>query len=347
MRAAGCAGRARVRREWLAALDSPLLSKFLEDVAAGQLQLPDFQREWKWDDDRIRSLLATLTLGYPMGVVMTLETGGDGPRFKPRPLAGVEAPRDQEPEQLLLDGQQRLTSLYQALSSDTPVDTTDSRGRKLRRWYYVDIAKAIANTDERDEAIISVPEDRVVRRDFGRDVHLDLSTQENECAAGMFPLSIVFDNRKTLRWMRQYENWDVDRESSRESFQDVLDNVTRYGVPLIRLGKETPKEAVCTVFEKVNRGGIPLDVFELVTATYVGDREYFEDHGEDFQLSEYWRKTHANIAATYPVLGDFQSTDFLQAVCLAATYERRREHLNRGRDTLFATPALGTTRMAC
>ncbi|MGH3903229.1 MAG: DUF262 domain-containing protein [Pseudonocardiaceae bacterium] len=54
------------------ALDSPLLSRFLKDVKAGQLQLPDFQREWKWDDDRIRSLLATLTLGYPMGVVMTL-----------------------------------------------------------------------------------------------------------------------------------------------------------------------------------------------------------------------------------------------------------------------------------
>ena len=44
----------------------------------GRIQLPDFQRPWKWDDERIVSLLATVTLGYPLGVMMTLETGGSG-----------------------------------------------------------------------------------------------------------------------------------------------------------------------------------------------------------------------------------------------------------------------------
>ena len=108
------------------------LSKLLGDIQDGAIQLPDFQRPWKWDDDRIVSLLATVTLGYPLGVVMTLQTGGPGTRFKPRPLAGTHVPRDTEPTELLMDGQQRMTSLYQALHADGPVDTADSRGRTHR-----------------------------------------------------------------------------------------------------------------------------------------------------------------------------------------------------------------------
>ncbi len=106
------------------------LGDLLAMTGAGKVQLPDFQRPWKWDDDRILSLLATVTLGYPLGVMMTLETGGPGTRFKPRPLEGTNVPADVEPEQLLMDGQQRLTSLYQALRGDKPVDTMDARGKR-------------------------------------------------------------------------------------------------------------------------------------------------------------------------------------------------------------------------
>ena len=69
------------------------LGDLLKDVRMGRVQLPDFQRDWKWDDDRIRSLLATITRGYPIGVVMTLETGGDGARFKPKPISGFRRRR--------------------------------------------------------------------------------------------------------------------------------------------------------------------------------------------------------------------------------------------------------------
>jgi len=80
----------------------------------GKLQLPDFQRDWIWDDDRIRNLLASVSVTFPIGAVMLLETGGDHVRFKPRPLAGTDGLTDIPPERLILDGQQRLTSLYWA-----------------------------------------------------------------------------------------------------------------------------------------------------------------------------------------------------------------------------------------
>ncbi|WAX76827.1 DUF262 domain-containing protein [Streptomyces sp. KMM 9044] len=94
----------------MAALDNVKLKDVLADVASGSLQLPDFQRNWKWDDDRIRAIIATVTLDYPLGVVMTLQTGG-ATRFRSRTLTGARPDGDPEADLLLLDGQQRLTSV--------------------------------------------------------------------------------------------------------------------------------------------------------------------------------------------------------------------------------------------
>src|SRR4051794_18648225 len=188
------------------------LGDLLRDIRAGKVQLPDFQRDWKWDDPRISSLLATVTRGYPIGVVMTLETGGDGARFKPKLLSGVDSVgTPAEPEQLLLDGQQRLTSMYQALMSGHAVDTTDPRGKRLQRWYYIDISVALGDEGDREDAIISVPEDRAIREDFGRVVRVDLSSRDAECKAGLFPLSLVFDSDATLDWAWTYATDDAHK----------------------------------------------------------------------------------------------------------------------------------------
>src|SRR5690242_9657003 len=101
------------------------LADLLGWVRSGRLQLPDFQRGYKWDDDRIRSLLVTLVLGYPLGVVMLLRTGNDQVRFKPKPLEGSGVNGQVQPALLLLDGQQRLTSFTQALTGDGVVATKD------------------------------------------------------------------------------------------------------------------------------------------------------------------------------------------------------------------------------
>lgn len=318
------------------ALDGPSLGELLEDVEAGKIQLPDFQRQWKWDDDRIRALLATVTLEYPLGVAMTLETGGEA-QFKARPLHGTMVSSNIIPAQLLLDGQQRLTSLYQALKSQRPVETTGLRNKQLRCWYYIDIAKAVDGDSDRDEAIWSVPEHRVVRGAFRRGT-VDLTTREKECDHGLFPLNLVFDPEQTGKWQRIYvsgsdEHWDLWSAFVAR----VLDKVKRFEVPLIRLPKETRKEAVCSVFERVNTGGVVLNVFELLTATYAGDSQYARIHGEDFSLSENWRTIKTRLCLAYPVFGSLDrdigqetgltNLDFLQAIALVRTYYRKQEFL--------------------
>lgn len=119
------------------------LKDLLRDIRKGKIQLPDFQRGWVWDDDNIRDLLVSVGRSFPIGAVMLLEAGGEV-RFETRPVEGLEdkVPMDEEPERLILDGQQRLTTLTQAVSLDEPVRTRTSKGKRIRRHYYFDIKKA-------------------------------------------------------------------------------------------------------------------------------------------------------------------------------------------------------------
>ncbi|MFE5330797.1 DUF262 domain-containing protein [Embleya sp. NPDC056575] len=314
------------------AIDSPNLSQVLDDVASGVLQLPDFQREWKWDDQRIRELIATVTLDYPLGVVMTLETGGKSP-FRAVPLVGSESAEGRSPDLLLLDGQQRLTSLFQALHSQEPVRTVDARKKNVKLWYYVDIAKAVGPSADRDEAIVSVPENKVLRSDFARHV-LDLSTRELECQAGYFPLRLVFEYAERSKWQQTFvrleqANWDLWAQFE----QSVLSKIQSFQIPMIRLAAATTKDAVCSVFERVNTGGVPLTVFELLTATYAGDLPYEQKHDDYYRLPSVWRDIKKQLTTSYPVFGNpdagvedgFSSSDFLQAIALVLTWERKQE----------------------
>src|SRR5205085_5872886 len=104
------------------------LGDLLRSVQNGRTQLPDFQRGWVWDDAHIRSLLASVSLSYPVGAIMMLQTGGNDVRFKPRSVEGVSLVNAPFPERLILDGQQRLTSLFLSLYANRPVETKDVRG---------------------------------------------------------------------------------------------------------------------------------------------------------------------------------------------------------------------------
>ena len=147
-----------------------------------------------------------------------------------------------------------------------PVDTKDNRGKKIKRWYYVDMLKATDETGDREEAIFSVPADRKKTQDFGRATVLDLSNRELEYKNHMIPTERLLDH---LDWLYDYEDYwrggdvphpDGDIRKFRNSFRKgVLAAFGSYMLPVITLTKHTPKEAVCTVFEKVNTGGVVAD----------------------------------------------------------------------------------------
>ncbi len=314
------------------------LSKLLEDCHRGVLQLPDFQRSWVWDEDRIKSLIASISRAFPVGALMTLDTGGDI-NFKPRPIEGAPvAAKECKPMSLLLDGQQRMTSLYQVTMRGKVVETVTTKKKIVKRWFYIDIRKALDPSVDREEAIIGVPENKIVRGEFGREAGPDLSTAEHEYKSLLYPVGKVFD---WDHWQDGFDQvWAGDanatvREEFRRFKREVLENFKYYRVPVIALDRSTSKEAVCVVFEKVNTGGKPLDAFELVTAMYAADgHELRKDwFGDDVHKGRHLRfvDTLRPADSVTGILGKVGNTDFLQAVSLFYTRERRREAEQAGK----------------
>ncbi|MEI2386161.1 DUF262 domain-containing protein [Breoghania sp. JC706] len=315
------------------------LHRLLDECHRGIIQLPDFQRSWVWDEDRIKSLIASISRAFPVGALMSLDTGGPV-NFKPRPVEGapVEA-RQSAPQSLLLDGQQRMTSLYQVTLRGKVVETVTPKKKRVKRWFYLDIAKAIDETVDREEAVIGVPEDRMERTDFGREVALDLSAPEKEYAVLMFPVSQVFD---WDTWQDGFnDHWSGEehkaiREQFRTFKKEVLENFKMYRVPVIALDRSTSKEAVCVVFEKVNTGGKALDAFELVTAMYAASghelrKDWYGDEGikgRHQRLADTLRPADSDTG----ILAGVGNTDFLQAISLFFTRDRRRAAEQAGKE---------------
>jgi len=316
------------------------LEELLRQCGNGKIQLPDFQRSWVWDEERIKGLIASISQAFPVGALMTLEVKlGAADTFARRPIQGADAAvGDSAPDQLLLDGQQRMTSLYQTCLRNEVVHTVTPRLKLVKRWFYIDMRKSMDPSEDRENAIVSVPEDRRIKSDFDRKVELDLSTAELEYENLMFPLNQVFDSMNWMMgfWTYWTQKGDLEKTEFFKAFNEsVLQNFKSYQLPVIALSPNTSHEAVCLVFEKVNTGGKPLDAFELVTAMYAARGHRLRDDwlGADGQPGLQTRLQLFGRAAEqkFGVLEKVAATDVLQAIALLHGVENRAAEIAAGR----------------
>jgi hypothetical protein len=263
--------------------DKQALRFILDQIANRFLALPDFQRSFVWDPNATRELLASIIRGFPAGTLLFLERGSE--IFRPREVEGAPALNGREPKSLILDGQQRLTSLFQAL-----------RGVGAHR-FYVDLAELMGGEDI-DGAV----------KYFTATRAKSWSTREAQARALLLPFWEMMDSY--LEWR------DValaTRQSDGINLRDYLTRVEGsivrpvrdYQFPLTTLTADTPIEAVCTIFETLNRTGIKLSVFELITA-------------RAFAAGERLRQRWQEALDAHPILDDFSIDPYyiLQTIAL-------------------------------
>lgn len=191
--------------------------------------------------------------------------------------------KEVKPDFLILDGQQRIISLYQTIVTNEVVTTRNEKNYKIKRWYYIDMVKAMDNNYDLEEAIVSVNENKQITEDFGRRIILVLSSKELEFKNLMYPVCMIDNYSVWRREFNKYWQHDSDRIIFWDKFEDrIINSFNKYMLPVIIMKKENPKEAVCQVFEKVNTGGVPLNVFELLTESFAA---------EDFDLKQDWQKS--------------------------------------------------------
>jgi len=145
------------------------------------------------------------------------------------------------------------------------------------------MVKAMDNNYDLEEAIVSVNENKQITEDFGRRIILVLSSKELEFKNLMYPVCMIDDYSVWRREFNKYWQHDSDKIIFWDKFEDrIINSFNKYILPVIIMKKENPKEAVCQVFEKVNTGGVPLNVFELLTESFAA---------EDFDLKQDWQKS--------------------------------------------------------
>jgi len=297
------------------------LSDLLSDIHNGNIQLPDFQRGWVWDEERIQKLLVSILKHFPIGAIMMLKAGGQNANYFSVVLENAP-PTTIKPKRLLLDGQQRLTSLYQTLKYRDAVNTTDIRKKPLKRYYYINIQEMIKDDIDEDNLIIIANENKSSKR-TGTIEAYDYSTTAKECENDVFPINIALDIIAMTHWGRIYTKHatDIDKNKIWDLFFPKIIEIAGYNIPVISLTEDNKKEAVCSVFENVNTGGVPLNVFELLTAIFAAD---------EFRLRQDWEELiepvlKYNQQDYNKVLKDVSNVDFLQSLTLLATSKRKNK----------------------
>jgi hypothetical protein len=205
--------------------------------------------------------------------------------------------------------------------------------------------RALGLPEDREEAVIGLPEDRVLRT--LTEVKLDLSTRQKEFENLCFPCEKLFD---TFEWQNGYlQHWKFDPAKT-ELFMlfqtEVLQRFQSYQIPVIKLKKTVQKEPVCHVFEKANTGDVVLNAFELLTATYAA---------ENFRLRDDWygsseRNVHESTDRGIAIFSFFCKPPIQKGRCRRGQGKARRDRNSLPRNIGWlrrARLAFGKTHVSC
>src|SRR5436309_2473567 len=121
----------------------------VEQGHKGKICLPNFQRDFVWTREEVADLVRSIIRGYFIGSLLLLRCDPERPPFAPVFLRGAEPSTPQpRPEFLILDGQQRLSSLLYALTAPN-LSLKDS---SQRRWFFVNLDVLLTEPDS-DELV--------------------------------------------------------------------------------------------------------------------------------------------------------------------------------------------------
>jgi hypothetical protein len=205
---------------------SPRLASLLSDVERGNVKIPVFQRQFIWTDEQIISLLDSIYRGYPVGSLLMWSTKEE--LQHERNVGGFKLPETPEdyPVNYILDGQQRLTTLYGVFHSDE--NTTD------------------AELADRFNICYIPEEDFFVH-------HLAAGGKDK------IHLNTILDTTKLLAELPKFNDEQKKKIAKlTEAFKD-------YEFPVVTIKERSNKE-VCSIFQRINSSGTPLSNLELLAA---------------------------------------------------------------------------------
>ncbi len=245
------------------------VSDLLNEVYNGKIVLPDFQRSFIWEPEDVRELLVSVLGGYFIGSMLTIDSTKDDSPFALRLIEGVKEVNNKAEIQnlvkILLDGQQRTTALFYALHEvNMPL-----KGRKSPYRFFVDLNKALE--EEWDDAVICA--NIKDKRKFS-----EIKNNPN-----IIPISLFKDIGKLSIKIREHKNY--------EKIINIANNFMNFEIHTVNLPMSTNLEKIVETFERINRTGEPLSIFELLTAKLYKDsiklRDLWENAKENYNFAKF------------------------------------------------------------
>lgn len=268
------------------------LKQLLSQIHSREAVLPDFQRDFVWDPKATRDLIISIANNYPAGSLLRVRDTKQS--FACRSFEGAPLLNGYIPTYLFLDGQQRLTSLYQAFYG-----VGDNR-------YYINIGKVLAGSELEEAIFFWKAKDKKVAQ------FAQLAVQARDL---IMPLSVLKDGvHGYTSWSRDVsktassadEKWQLMEKLSAAQ-NPLIQTIDGYSFPVVTLSDKTSADAICTIFETLNSTGIKLSVFELLTARFLP---------KGIKL----RDLFAEAKSSHPIIEDFDVDPYylLQAVSLVS-----------------------------
>ncbi|MBX3048211.1 MAG: DUF262 domain-containing protein [Anaerolineales bacterium] len=226
------------------------LPDWLTRVRTGQIQLPRFQRLEAWGYREITDLLNAMLRGLPVGSFLILGVGNEIP-FQSRTISGVTKVSESTTE-LLLDGQQRITAIWRAL-------TDDYSDRK----YFVSV---IPNQED-DTEIMSVNR---WERD-GKRFPAWADEPRASWERGFIPISLLLPGDVGEKNMDDWVDAAIGNDSTENKnltnlILKLRQKIATYNLPFLSLPIETPREVALEVFIKMNTRTVRLTTFDIIVA---------------------------------------------------------------------------------
>ncbi|MGZ0105053.1 DUF262 domain-containing protein [Achromobacter xylosoxidans] len=232
------------------------IRKILDAVVSGEIRIPAFQRGFVWEMDRVAYLLDSIYKGFPFGSLLFWRTKQKLATERNLGTFTLPDPQADYPIDYVLDGQQRLTSIF-------TVFQTELKPEPNPEWadIYFDLE---ANHNAQDSAFVPI------------------SPGDEYDKSRYFPVSVLFDSvkyRENTEHLGKEQIGRIDR--LQEKFKEVQ-------IP-VQILKSEDRSIVAIVFERINHLGIALDTLQLLSAwTWSDDFDLLEKFRElREELSEF------------------------------------------------------------
>jgi len=247
------------------------LGDLLKDIQSGRLGLPDLQRPFVWQNNKIKNLYDSLMKGYPIGYIMIWQAPGDYTKTR---YIGTDEKNHPTIQDIVIDGQQRLTALYATMYGIEVVDKDYKHSRK--KISYNPLTRELDNwSASKDKDKNFIPD---VSEVFKADREKYLPKFVNDYIAGLNESRA----KKNEEPVSDKEIGEID-----SGIRDLL-NILNYQIATINITNEADEKDVADIFVRVNSGGQPLtqdDFISTLLSVYDADvRKKIEDFCVDSRI---------------------------------------------------------------